>query len=531
MRALLAGLPVAAGLAAGSAAAQEPLIPQFVEETGASGIVSAYEGDWEYMVGGGVAAFDCSGDGFPDLAFAGGAAPASLWRNVSERGGPIRFERVESGIEAEAVTGAYPLDVDGDGVQDLMLLRQGENLLMRGLGACRFERANEAWGFDGGDAWHSAFAANWEDGADWPTLAIGSYIDPREEFFPWGSCTDNWLLRPEGRGFGPPLPLTPSFCALSMLFTDWDRSGTPSLRVSNDREYYKGGQEQLWRVPPGAPPAPYTEVEGWRPLRIWGMGIASRDLDLDGFPEYVLTSMADNKLQRLAEVPTDGSPPRPDFADVAYPLGAIAQRPYTGGDIRPSTAWHAEFADVNNDARPDLFIAKGNVAEMPDFAAQDPNNLLLLRADGTFREAGLEAGVASMGVARGATLQDLNLDGLPDLVVTNRWENAEVWRNVTQGAGNWLQLRLESPGPNRDGVGAWIELRLDGAVHSREVTVGGGQAGGAMGWWHMGLGGAEDAEVRVIWPDGTEGPWERLAAGGFYVLRPDGPADAWEPPS
>lgn len=512
-----------------AAPAAEPLVPTFVEQTESSGIVSAYEGGWEYMVGGGVAAFDCSGDGFPDLAFAGGAAPASLWLNASEAGGPLRFERARSGIEMEAVIGAYPLDVDGDGLQDLMLLRQGEAVMMRGLGGCRFERANEAWRFEGEDAWHSAFAATWEDGQDWPTLALGTYIDPGEEFFPWGSCTENLLYRPEGLGWGEPLPLVPSYCALSMLFTDWDRSGTPSLRVSNDREYYKGGQEQMWRLPPGGAPSLFGEAEGWRPLRIWGMGIASRDLTLDGYPEYVLTSMADNKLQTLAEVPADGTLPRPDFADVAYPMGAIAQRPYTGGDVRPSTGWHAEFADVNNDSRPDLFIAKGNVAEMPDFAALDPNNLLLLREDGTFVEAGLEAGVASMGIARGATLQDLNLDGLPDLVVTNRWANAEVWRNATEGAGHWMQLRLEMPGPNRDGVGAWIELRLPDGVHSREVTVGGGHAGGSMGWWHLGLGTAEAAEVRVIWPDGRTGPWEELPADGFYVLSPGGPARPWSP--
>jgi hypothetical protein len=285
----------------------------------------------------------------------------------------------------------------------------------------------------------------------------------------------------------------------------------------------------MWRVPPGKPPGLYTQEDGWAYLRIWGMGIASRDLDLDGYPEYALTSMADNKLQTLAEVPADGTRPRPAYADVAYPRGAIAQRPYTGGDVRPSTGWHAEFADVNNDSRPDLFFAKGNVAEMPDFAAQDPNNLLLLRDDGTFMEAGLEAGVASMGVARGATLADLNLDGLPDLVVTNRWENAEVWRNATSGAGHWMQLRLEMPGANRDAVGAWIEMRLPDGVYSREITVGGGQAGGSMGWWHMGLGTADAADLRVLWPDGTASEWERLPADGFYILTPEAPARPWTP--
>ena len=44
------------------------------------------------------------------------------------------------------------------------------------------------------------------------------------------------------------------------------------------------------------------------------------------------------------------------------------------------------------------FIAKGNVDEMPDFAAKDPNNLLLLKADGTFHEAGLAMIKAQGGI-------------------------------------------------------------------------------------------------------------------------------------
>ena len=44
----------------------------------------------------------------------------------------------------------------------------------------------------------------------------------------------------------------------------------------------------------------YTEADGWRPLQIWGMGIASQDLTGDGHPEVFLTSQGDNKLQTLA---------------------------------------------------------------------------------------------------------------------------------------------------------------------------------------------------------------------------------------
>jgi hypothetical protein len=517
------------GLLHSAAAEDGPAVPIFVDETTSAGINSVYAGEWQYMVGGGAATFDCNGDGFPDMLLAGGEQPARFYRNASTQGGALRFETETSGLELDKVTGAYPLDVDSDGVMDVVLLRVGENVIMRGLGGCRFERANEKWGFDGGDAWSTALAATWEHGADWPTLAVGNYIDRTKDLEPWGSCTDNWLHRPQadGKTFAPPLALKPSYCALSMLFTDWNRSGTPSLRVANDREYYKGGQDQLWRIERGRDPAPYTEADGWKLLRIWGMGIASYDLNADGYPDYFITSMADNKLQTLAAVPDGGQPARPTYSDVALAKGVTAHRPYTGGDIHPSTAWHTQFEDVNNDGLVDLFVAKGNVAKMPDFAIKDPNNLLLQGSDGKFHEAGDKAGIASFGNSRGAALADFNLDGLLDLVVVHRWENAELWRNVSKDAGNWIEFRLQQPGPNRDAIGSWIEVRCAAAVMRREITVGGGHAGGQAGWWHFGLGSETKADVRVVWPDGATGDWQPVEANALYTLARGKPAETW----
>jgi hypothetical protein len=368
-----------------------------------------------------------------------------------------------------------------------------------------------------------------EDSA-WPTVAIGNYIDRAEEISPWGSCTDNWLHRPDptGTGFAAPLPLTPSYCALSMLFTDWNRSGTPSLRVSNDREYYEGGQEQMWVIPPGGGPKLLTAADGWKNLRIWGMGIASYDLNGDSYPEYFLTSMADNKLQTLTAPGGEGGP-KPDYMDVAYAKGVTAHRPYVGDDLRPSTAWHTQFEDVNNDGLVDLFIAKGNVAEMPDFAEHDPNNLLLQAIDGKFVEGGDEAGISNNGNSRGAALADFNMDGLVDLVVTNRWTSAQAWRNDSADAGNWIELIVRQPGPNRNAVGGWLEVRNGDTVMRRELTVGGGQAGGHAGWWHFGLGADEMTSVAVLWPDGERSKWSDLAANSFYILERDRPAAAFAP--
>src|SRR5207302_7476033 len=216
-------------------------------ETATSGIDHVYEGGPTFAVGGGVAAFDCMGDGKPDLYIAGGSRPAALYRNDSAIGGALKFTRLpDPATDLTAVNGAYPIDIDGDGVVDLAVLRNGETVLLRGLGGCRFERANEAWSFDGGNAWTTAFSATWEDSEHPPTLALGHYLRPDGSY----GCAENVLLRPksEGVGYAPATTLAPGFCSLSMLFSDWDRSGRRDLRVTNDRQYYVNGSDQLWRI-------------------------------------------------------------------------------------------------------------------------------------------------------------------------------------------------------------------------------------------------------------------------------------------
>jgi hypothetical protein len=498
--------------------------PRFVEEAIAAGIDHAYDGEFTYFVGGGVAVFDCDGDGRQDLYLAGGERQAALYRNESSLGGALRFARVaDPTIDLSAVTGAYPLDVDGDRETDLAVLRFGENVMLRGLGGCRFERANEAWGIDGGGDWTAAFSATWEGSAVLPTLAFGNYLVLDDDGEWTGECADHALFRPAaaGDGYGAPFALTPGWCTLSLLFSDWDRAGRRDLRAANDQHYTQNGQEQLWRFAAGEPPHLYTADEGWRRMRIWGMGIASQDLTGDGLPEVFLTSQGDNKLQTLVDGPS-----RPTYQDIAVARGATAHKPYAGDTTLPSTAWHAEFQDVNNDTFMDLFVAKGNLEEQPDYAMKDPNNLLLGQPDGTFVEGAEAAGIVSFARARGGALADLNLDGLLDLVVVNRRDPVTLWRNVGAGTadapasiGNWLAVRLDDPDrSNHDAIGARVAVRVGDRVVEREVTIGGCHAGGQLGWIHFGLGAADRAEVRVTWPDGEVGPWLSATANGFATV-------------
>jgi hypothetical protein len=497
--------------------------PRFVDETAASGLSHTYDGNFDYAVGGGVATFDCNADGRPDLYLAGGERPAELFRNDSPIGGSLRFAPLPSPVtDLAGVNGAYPIDIDGDGHVDLVVLRNGGNVLLRGLGDCRFEDATAAWGLDPGTRHTEAFSATWEPGSTWPTLAFGNYVDWAVYRDPATTDPTRWcepddLVRPQpgARGFAPAIPLVPSWCTLSMLFSDWSGTGRVDLRVSNDKHYYRAtdGEEQLWRILPGGAPSLYGPADGWARVQVEGMGIASYDVTGDGLPDVYLTSQGANRLQALT-----AGPSQPIYGDIGAKRGVNASEPFAGADrTMPSTAWHPEFDDVNNDGFVDLFVSKGNVASQPDYALEDPSNLLLGQPDGTFLEAADKAGIVTFDRGRGAALVDLNLDGRLDLVEAFYGAPVTVWRNADVG-GHWLAVRLAEPGPNVDAIGAKIEVQVGDVTYRREVTIGGGHAGGQLGWIHFGLGSSERAKVRVTWPDGTPGSWMDVAADRFAII-------------
>ena len=125
--------------------------------------------------------------------------------------------------------------------------------------------------------------------------------------------------------------------------------------------------------------------------------------------------------------------------------------------------------------------------------------------------------------------------GMLDMVVVNRWDKAQLWRNLGAGTaeqpaamGHWLQLRLQQGGGNRDAIGAWVEVDLGGRIERQELTIGGGHASGHLGWMHFGLGNAKDVKVRVQWPNEDWGPWLNVASDAFYVVNREAGVQAWK---
>ena len=136
--------------------------PHFIDRSADLPAAHIYAGGWEHFVGGGVAVFDCNGDQMPEIVAAGGTNPMRLFVNETGDPGQAIAYRLGAFPEIAETTGAYPLDIDGDGVLDLAVLRVGPDMLLRGGPDCRFADATAQWGLAPRDAWTVAFSATWE---------------------------------------------------------------------------------------------------------------------------------------------------------------------------------------------------------------------------------------------------------------------------------------------------------------------------------------------------------------------------------
>ena len=112
-----------------------------------------------------------------------------------------------------------------------------------------------------------------------------------------GSAAAN-LFRPAGSsGFAPPQALEPGYCTLSMLFSDWDRSGRRDLRVANDRHYYYNeGGDQLWEMAPTDKRVSFPEVP-------WAMPVAKKSTAIEGDWNWEYSS---NDLNQVEDAEQDG---------------------------------------------------------------------------------------------------------------------------------------------------------------------------------------------------------------------------------
>ena len=164
-----------------------------------------------------------------------------------------------------------------------------------------------------------------------------------------------------------------------------------------------------------------------------------------------LTSMFGNRLETLVD-----GPARPQFENIARERGVESGRPVAGDDERPSTSWHPEFEDVNNDGPRRPVRLQGQPRRHARSRHRRPQQPAAGRTPtGASSSAPRRPASSTSPAHAGRRVVDLNLDGLLDIVEVNLGEPVEVWRNV--------------------GAGASDDARADGSLARRRARTGGRQ--------------------------------------------------------
>jgi hypothetical protein len=161
----------------------------------------------------------------------------------------------------------------------------------------------------------------------------------------------------------------------------------------------------------------------------YDMGVAVADYDNDGHPDLFVAGLHHSTLYHNNG---DGT-----FTDVTVKSALDASLNRPDPEYGPLWAITAAWVDVNNDGLLDLFVVNymqwaysdkplcgfnGGAGDYchPKFYKGQPNQLFLNNGDGTFRDVSKEWGIRShVGKGMGVGMADYDLDGRPDLFVTN----------------------------------------------------------------------------------------------------------------
>ncbi len=190
------------------------------------------------------------------------------------------------------------------------------------------------------------------------------------------------------------------------------------------------------------------------------------------------------------------------------------------------SGWGTRFVDYDNDGWRDLFVAQGHVMDnieltQPHLRYLEP--LLLMRnVKGRFQDVSGRSGAAFQKplAARGAAFGDLDNDGFVDLVVSCNNGSPVILRNQGVHGKHWLALKLVGGSSNRSGVGARVRVTAGGVVQSAMVTTAGSYVSASDSRLHFGLGDAETAAlVEITWPSGTAQKFERVKGGQILTVK------------
>ena len=414
-----------------------------------------------------------------------------------------------------AVTGAYPLDIDSDGKIDLVVLRRGGDVVLRGLGGCRFEPAGPA-------ARHRP-AARLDDRLQRDLGGLEQAADPG--------------LRPlPGARRGPlrrQLAAAARRVRLSLRRSDRPRSGLlhavdavqrleplgPARPARVERPallHRRRGAalaDDARRATDGSTPRPTAGAR----CRSGAWASPARTSPATASPRCSSRARPTTSCRRSPTARRE-----PDYRDIA-----LKQRRHRAATLHrrrrapvDGVASRVRRREQRRHRRPARHQGQRRRRRSTRPAATRAT-CSSARPDGSFVEGAEAAGIVSYDRARGAAVVDLNLDGLLDMVVVNRRTNVTLWRNV--GARERGPARRDGPLDRRPAAAAGAERRRHRRLarragpatarpRARSRSAAATSAGSSAGSTPASAP-RTSAEVRVQWPDGTIGPWMTVPAG------------------
>jgi hypothetical protein len=174
------------------------------------------------------------------------------------------------------------------------------------------------------------------------------------------------------------------------------------------------------------------------------------------------------------------------------------------------SGWSNGVADFDNDGWKDLIVARGNVLDNVALFStrqyEEPNAVFRNLGKSRFENASPQAGPDFQKAAahRGLALGDFDNDGRIDAVVTVLNGEARLFHNVSANQSHWITFQLTGTTSNRMGIGAHLKLTAeDGQTQWDEVSTSAGYAASNDPRVHFGLGAARRVrEVEIRWPSG-----------------------------